>query len=339
MQRDIKGFVRVVASSSSSRQDPAPGGATTAKDSSHGGSSSLLRLLGSSHTNNSGTSRSGGFIKPSPAAPCAPAARTRTPHTSGAPGAVRHADPGPAPGTSVGTSLGPRPSPWVPASHTHGPFQNPPTSQSRGQQQGQQQQQGGPPGRSQPMKLQLQVQALLRRGLEPPSSSRSLSQHNQQLQLRHPQGQQQGQYQGQQQGYNQAPQAASVPRPDTSEASLLPLRRRRQQRHVGAVDSVEVEAGEEAVTAAKAGGSLLVLGDSSRRHAAAKRAVSGVSGGAGDGVGWQRAVRARGERERRFNHWDDGGGAWDCDTLGIEGADECDLRWEGVGTTAVGPRL
>lgn len=79
----------------------------------------------------------------------------------------------------------------------------------------------------------------------------------------------------------------------------------------------------------------MVLGDRSKR-AAAKRA----------GIDRQRleamrSVRQRtaAEEPRRFNHYDDGAGSWDCDTIGIEGGDDCDLRWEGLGSTAVGPRL
>ncbi|KXZ48160.1 hypothetical protein GPECTOR_30g256 [Gonium pectorale] len=80
----------------------------------------------------------------------------------------------------------------------------------------------------------------------------------------------------------------------------------------------------------------MVLGDSSRR-AAAKRA-----GLDAERLRQLRAVRARRGEDpagRRFNHWDDGAGSWDCDTIGIDGADECNLRWEGVGSTTVGPRM
>ncbi|GIL89385.1 hypothetical protein Vretimale_18674 [Volvox reticuliferus] len=86
---------------------------------------------------------------------------------------------------------------------------------------------------------------------------------------------------------------------------------------------------------AEANGALLILGGSRPSHASRKRAGTSMDGER------PRMVQPRREqkRERRFDYWDDGGGTWDCDTLGIEGADDGDLRWEGVGTTAVGPHL
>ncbi|KAG2502162.1 hypothetical protein HYH03_000649 [Edaphochlamys debaryana] len=82
-------------------------------------------------------------------------------------------------------------------------------------------------------------------------------------------------------------------------------------------------------------GALVVLGDHSKR-AAAKRA--GLDGERLQQIRAQRARRNEGLLER-YNHWDDGGGTWDADTIGLEGADDIGMGWEGRGTKAIGPRM
>ncbi|GLI69668.1 hypothetical protein VaNZ11_014346 [Volvox africanus] len=111
---------------------------------------------------------------------------------------------------------------------------------------------------------------------------------------------------------------------------------RQDQRPVtGMPMSRQWQAATSTLEASEANGALLVLGGSRPSHASRKRAGTWMDGER------PRVVQPRREQEpeRRFNYWDDGGGTWDCDTLGIEEADDGGLRWEGVGTTAVGPRF
>ncbi|GIL47819.1 hypothetical protein Vafri_3973 [Volvox africanus] len=110
---------------------------------------------------------------------------------------------------------------------------------------------------------------------------------------------------------------------------------RQDQRPVpGMAFSRQWQAAPSNQEAAEANGALLVLGGSRPSHASRKRSGTWMDGER------PRMVQPRREQEggRRFNYWDDGGGTWDCDTLGIEDPDDGGLKWEGVGTTAVGPR-
>ncbi|PNW81927.1 hypothetical protein CHLRE_06g266550v5 [Chlamydomonas reinhardtii] len=78
---------------------------------------------------------------------------------------------------------------------------------------------------------------------------------------------------------------------------------------------------------------VVVLGGSSKR-AAMKRA--GLDSARLQEI---REVRARIETSSRYNHWADGGGQWDSEMIGIDGADDVGMRWEGVGCTTTGPRI
>ncbi|EFJ53270.1 hypothetical protein VOLCADRAFT_86384 [Volvox carteri f. nagariensis] len=171
-----------------------------------------------------------------------------------------------------------------------------------------------------------QLLLLLPRSPKKPAIELVQHSHGASLKLFHKQNHdQQHHYQRQQQKHNEhqlryKPYSQQhIPPPAASEL-------RQEPAHVSG--SAFQRQGDDAA-AAEIGGALLVLGDSRRRHAAKKRAAFRDREWEGD---LQRVVRARSgcERERgqRFNHWDDGGGTWDCDTLGIEGADDCDLRVE-----------
>ncbi|KAG2435545.1 hypothetical protein HYH02_011839 [Chlamydomonas schloesseri] len=78
---------------------------------------------------------------------------------------------------------------------------------------------------------------------------------------------------------------------------------------------------------------VVVLGGSSKR-AAMKRA--GLDSARLQEI---REVRARIETSNRYNYYTDGGGLWDSEMVGIDGADDVGMRWEGVGCTTTGPRL
>ncbi|KAG2438595.1 hypothetical protein HXX76_005145 [Chlamydomonas incerta] len=78
---------------------------------------------------------------------------------------------------------------------------------------------------------------------------------------------------------------------------------------------------------------VVVLGGASKR-AAMKRA--GLDSARMQEI---REVRARIETSSRYNHWADGGGLWDSEMIGIDGAEDVGMRWEGVGCTTTGPCL
>lgn len=135
----------------------------------------------------------------------------------------------------------------------------------------------------------------------PPSQQREPWQPREQQQLRCPQPMRQ-----QQQRliwHSHLPAVKPSGAPSHVEQRLSAAVWRPQQGLVHQDEVVEEAAAEEC-------GVLLVLGASRGRHRedSRKRAAAWEGGGHGG----MRTVRSRDERmlERRFNHWDDGGGTW-----------------------------